>query len=115
MRSPTSLADKPRYGAWALPAYQVNTLSHCDETTEFQGPISGEAGQRRAPWDAGQAAAGAALRGAQAVPYRVTNEADGIVNAELAHDAAPMGFRRFDADIQQAGHLSRAVALRDQL
>jgi hypothetical protein len=29
----------PRYGAWAPPAYRVNTLSRCDETREFRGRI----------------------------------------------------------------------------
>ncbi len=37
------------------------------------------------------------------------------MDTELPHDAAAMGFRRLDTDIQQAGHLSRAVTLGDQL
>jgi len=46
----------PRYGSWTPPAYRVNTLSRCDETTEFRGqirvqpgtPAAGELGRRAA-------------------------------------------------------------------
>ena len=55
------------------------------------------------------------LRRAEPVPYCVADEANGVVYAELPHDPAAVGLRRLDADVQEAGHLTRPVALGDQL